>query len=169
MTVRKNLKAAAIGLALVVPALWVPVAHAGGVTLQLVRTSALTNVDDAAGRWQHEGGNINKVSGLVTTSVGQYAIHRRVTNGGASGGTTAQNTAMTTITLFFTNTGLPPQNVTLEGAHHFTNGRFAGSVSAASNRYSWIQGADATYAPTTTTGTSNLSIIWAGSNQLTLP
>lgn len=146
--------------ALLASILWSAQAFAGGVSLTLVRAT-LVNVNDAAGLWQHEGGRILK--GAVV--VGDYAIHRRVTNGG----TTAQNTAMVTGTLFFSGFGTPPQNVTLQGSHSFTNGRFAGSVAAASNRYSWVLGADAIIVPTATVGTSTLSIFWTASSQLTLP
>lgn len=135
-------------------------AFAGSVSLSLVRAT-LNNVDDAAGRWQHEGGTIMK-GGIA---VGQYSIYRRVTNGG----TTAQNTAMETVTLFFSNTGTPPQNVTLQGAHSFSAGRFVGSVSAASNRYAWVKGADAFISATATVGTSTLTVQWTGANQLSLP
>jgi len=76
---------------------------------------------------------------------------------------------METVTLFFSNTGLPPQNVTLQGAHHFSNGNFAGSVSAAASRFSWIKGADAMITSTATVGTSTLTINWVGAPQLTLP
>jgi hypothetical protein len=154
MKKRSGIWTVVISAALLLVVSWTPQALAGSVSLTLVR-STLTNVDDAAGRWQHEGGNITK--GSVT--VGQYAIHRRITNGG----TTAQNTAMETVTLFFSNTGVPPQNVTLQGAHHFSNGHFVGSVSAASNHFSWINGADAVI------NVSTLIIQWVGSNHLTLP
>lgn len=135
-------------------------ALAGSLALTLVRTN-LNNVDDAVGRYQYEGGKIMK----GTTQVGNYAITRRVT----TGGTTPFNAAATDVTLFFSGTGTPPQNVTLSGAHSFSNGYFYGSVAAASNRYTWLQGADARYQPTTTTGTSALYLYWTGSNQLTLP
>jgi len=164
-TVRQTIKMLIVVAAFVVPTLWSAQAFAGAVALTLVRTVSLVNVPDGAGLWQHEAGTIQK--GLAT--VGQYALHRRVTNGGASGGTTTQNTAMVTVTLFFSNTGVPPQNVTLEGAHAFSSGRFAGSVSAASNRYSWVHDGDATIIPTATIGTSTLTISWTGANQLTLP
>jgi hypothetical protein len=146
--------------ALVIVALSSTPAFAGSVALTLVR-STLNNVDDAAGRWQHEGGTIMKGN----VEVGQYAIHRRVT----WGGTDEQNTAMTTVTLFFSGTGAPPQNVTLQGAHDYSSGRFAGSVSGASNRYNWVHDADALISPTGAAGTSSLYIIWTASNQLTLP
>jgi hypothetical protein len=135
-------------------------AVAGTVSLTLVR-STLQNVDDPAGRWQFEGGDIVKAGSVV----GQYAIHRRVTYGG----TDAQNTAMTTVTLFFANRTSAPHNITLHGAHSFNDGRFAGSVSAASNRFSWITDADAAIAPSGTIGTQVLTITWVGANQLTVP
>ncbi len=138
-----------------------PMAMAGAVNLTLARTS-LTNVSDAAGLWQHEGGNIVKAG----VKVGQYALHRRVTTGGTG---LPLNTAMTTITLFLsTAAGSAPQNVTLQGAHDFTAGNFRGSVSAASNRYSWIQGGDATYS-SLGGGGLGLVINWNGASQLTLP
>lgn len=151
----------ALAIASVV-ALWAPLANAGSVGLTLTRT-ALTNVNDAAGLWQHQSGNIMK--GAV--KVGQYALHRRVTTGGT---TAPLNTAMTTITLFFaTAAGSAPQNVTLQGAHDFGPGNFRGSVSGASNRFSWIQGGDATYSPGAAVGSLNLVISWNGASQLTLP
>ena len=138
-----------------------PLAHAGSTTLTLTRT-ALTNVTDAAGLWQHQSGNILKAG----VKVGQYALHRRVTTGGT---TTPLNTAMTTITLFFaTTSGTAPQNVTLQGAHDFTAGNFRGGVSAVSNRYSWLNGADAAYSSIASSQLS-LSIAWNGSSHLTLP
>lgn len=154
-TLRTSITMAAM---FVMAMMWSSAAFAGGVSLSLVRAS-LTNVDDAAGRWQHEGGRIMKGAAVV----GHYSIHRRVT----FGGTDAQNTAMTTVTLFFS--GTPPQNVTLQGAHAFSTGRFAGGVSASSNRYAWIHGADAVIAPTAVLGTSTLTLQWTGANQLTLP
>jgi hypothetical protein len=161
MNAKHIVRSLVVGATILAPALWSSTSHAGGVALTLQRAT-LTNVDDAAGRWQHEGGSILK----GVTTVGEYSIHRRVT----TGGTTTQNTAMQTITLFFTTASpLPPNNVTLQGAHNFNSGRFAGSVSGASNRYNWIQGADAIVVPTATIGTSTLSVTWGGSSQLTLP
>lgn len=154
-----------IGLQAVVVAsaisLWAPFANAGSVVLTLTRAS-LTNVSDAAGISQYQGGDIFKGG----VKVGQYALTRRT----ITGGTTAPlNTAMTTITLFFaTAAGNAPQNITLEGAHDFGPGNFRGSVSGASNRFSWVQGADAVYS-SLTGGNLSLSLNWAGSSQLTLP
>ena len=136
-------------------------AHAGAVALTLTRTT-LTNVADAAGLWQHQGGDILK-GGL---KVGQYALHRRVTTGGTGA---PLNTAMTTITLFFATVGgSAPQNVTLQGAHDFGPGNFRGSVSGASNRFTFVQGGDASYA-SLAGGNLSLVIAWNGASQLTLP
>ena len=161
MIAKQTMKSVMVAVAaIVLTVVFHSTAYAGSTSVSLVR-SELTNVDDAAGRWQHEAGNIVKNNVVV----GQYAITRRVT----FGGTDVQNTAMTTVTLFFTNSSTPPHNITLQGAHSFSSGRFAGSVSAASNRYSWIQNADASIGSTGTIGTSTLVIAWAGANQLTLP
>ena len=141
------------------PLLMSSAANAGAVAVQLVRTS-LKNVDDSAGRFQHEGGDI--VKSKVT--IGQYLIIRRVT----TPATSAMNVAATTITLFLgTGSTTAPNNITLQGVHNFTAGNFRGSVSAASNRYSWIQGADATYS--NSSGIETLVMSWTGASQLTVP
>lgn len=160
MTSIKTMKRALLGVALAVPMAWSGPSLAGLVTLTLVRAS-LTNVADAAGTTQHEAGTVRK----GVTNVGRYTLVRRVTNGGP-----VLNNGATTATLFFTAFGVAPaQNVTLQGAHDFSTGNFTGSVSAGSNRYTWVQGADARILPTATIGTSNLQIFWNGANQLTLP
>jgi hypothetical protein len=158
------LKRAALAIAVLVTVAWAGNAFAGGVTLQLVRVGNLTNVNDAAGIWQHEGGNIMKAG----VKVGQFALHRRVTTGGT---TAPLNTAMTTITLFFAlQAGTAPENITLQGSHDFGPGNFRGSVGAASQRFNWVQGADAIYSvPAGVPGTKNLTIVWTGATQLTLP
>jgi len=142
-------------LALLVSLVLVSGAYAGSVTLSLKRAT-LKNVDDAAGRWQHEGGKVYKGS----SHIGYYAVTRRVTNGG----TNPQNTAMVTMTIFFLREK-PPQNITLQGAHDFNSGKYIGSVSAASSRYNWIR--DASF--TGNTSTDKLKFEWLGSNSLTLP
>ena len=98
--------------------------------------------------------------------IGQYLIIRRIT----IPATGIQNTAATSITLFLgtVNSQTAPHNITLQGAHHFNVGNFRGSVSAASNRFTFLQGADATYSAGAA-GTSNLTISWNGSSQLTVP
>lgn len=92
------------------------------LTLTLQRDT-LTNVDDPAGRWQHEGGRVNENG----RHVGFYASTKRVT----FRATEAQNTAMLTMTVFFLGTN-PPENITVQGAHDFNSGAQIGSVSAAS-------------------------------------
>jgi hypothetical protein len=89
----------------------------------------LTNVNDAAGRWQFEGGQAleNEVH------VANFASIKRVTFGGTD--QNGQNTASVTTTLFFLGDNNPPRNITLEGAHDFSTGNQAGSVSAASVPY----------------------------------
>ena len=98
----------------------------------LVRHS-LNNVDDIAGRWQHEGGEVFQKG----KPAGHYASTKRVT----WGGTDAQNTAMLTLTIFLSRsrTGAT-ENITLQGAHDFNTGNEIGSVSAASATMSTLRG-----------------------------
>jgi hypothetical protein len=113
------------------------------VSLSLVLDRAsLNNVDDAAGRWQHEGGTARR----GTTVVANYATVRRVT----TGGTDAQNTAMLTTTIFFHGKN-PPENITLQGAHDFSSGNQVGSVSAASAAYSQFRTGTYTYTSSSNT------------------
>jgi hypothetical protein len=91
------------------------------LTYTLVR-ECLNNVDDAAGRWQVEGGRVLQRD----KHVANYSSVKRV-----SCGTQAQNTAMLWVTLFFLK-GQPPENMTLHGSHDFNGGGEVGSVSAAS-------------------------------------
>jgi hypothetical protein len=147
---------------IVAAALWSGSAFAGNVVLELHRSS-LTNVTDAGGLTQHEAGTVLKGAALV----GNYFLTRRVeTLSGA-----LFNTGATHITLFFepqpNGTSAAPDNVTLDGAHDFSSGGFKGSVSAASNPYSWIKGADASYS--ITAGVDMLTIRWLASPELTLP
>ena len=87
----------------------------------LVR-ECLNNVDDVAGRWQIEGGQVLQGK----KKVANYSSVKRV-----SCGTTEQNTAMLWLTLFFLK-GKTTENITLHGAHDFNTGFESGSVSAAS-------------------------------------
>src|SRR5260370_42472476 len=88
---------------------------------------ALTNVNDPAGRWQFEGGQVFQKEGHVAN----YASVKRVTfHGTAQNG---QNTALVTTTLFFLGETNPPHNITLECAHDFSAGNETGSASAASS------------------------------------
>lgn len=150
---RRNLLKA---LLLVLPLMMVAQAHAGSVSLTLNRVT-LINVPDAAGLYQQEGGTVFK--GAV--QVGNYVVTRRVTNGG----TTAQNTAAVTITIFFLGVS-PPENITFQGSHSFSTGRSIGSISAASVKYNWIR--DGSYAASFG-ATTTLLVTWLGSSQLSLP
>lgn len=87
---------------------------------------ALTNVNDPAGRWQFEGGQVLENA----KHVANFASIKRVTFKGTD--QDGQNTASVTTTLFFLGTTNPPHNITLEGAHDFSSGNETGSVSAAS-------------------------------------
>jgi hypothetical protein len=137
----------------ILPVLIASGAYAGSLSLTLNRL-AFSNVVDAAGLWQHEGGTVLKGA----TQIGNYAISRRVT----TGGTEAQNTAALTVTIFFLG-ATPPDSITLQGTHSFSTGGVAGSVSAASSKYDWIR--SASFAGNTKT----LTLTWLGSNSLTLP
>ena len=98
----------------------------------LVRHS-LNNVDDVAGRWQHEGGEVFQKD----KKVGNYASTKRVT----FGGTDAQNTAMLTLTIFLNKSATgATENITLQGAHDFNTCNEIGSVSAASATQSALRG-----------------------------
>ena len=121
-------------------------AQAASATLDLVQNT-LTNVDDAAGRWQHSGGEVY----LGISHIANYASYKRVT----TGGTDAQNTSMLTMTIFILGED-PPQTLTLQGSHSFNTGGYTGSVSAASSAYSWLIGA--TFSGSTVTDT--LTITW---------
>ncbi|PYP86237.1 MAG: hypothetical protein DMF61_14105 [Blastocatellia bacterium AA13] len=94
------------------------------LTYNLVR-DCLNNVDDAAGRWQIEGGKVFQKD----KHVANYSSIKRV-----SCGTAEQNTAQLWVTLFFLK-GKPPENITLHGSHDFNSGGEIGSVSAASSAF----------------------------------
>lgn len=124
------------------------IAFAGTTTLTLTRGS-LTNVNDAAGSWQIEGGQLFNGG----RQIGDYACTRRTVTVGA-GGTSPQNTAMLTCTLFISG-GRPPENVTFQGAHDYSSGGYIGSVSAASGSYAFLRGA--TFSGNTGAGTVTLT------------
>ncbi len=86
----------------------------------------LENVDDKAGRWQFEGGQVFQKG----KHVANYAPVRRVVNKG----TQEQNTAILTTTILFLGKQ-PPENMTLQGVHDYNSGDQTGSVSAASGQY----------------------------------
>jgi hypothetical protein len=90
---------------------------------------ALTNVNDPAGRWQFEGGQVLEKDAHVAN----YASTKRVVFKGTD--QDGQNTASVWTTIFFLGAANPPQSITLEGAHDFSSGNETGSVSAASPGY----------------------------------
>jgi hypothetical protein len=93
------------------------------LTLTLERT-ALNNVEDAAGRWQYEGGRVFE----ATRDVGWYAGTTRVIFGAAD----ARNMAAHMLEVFL----LPdrsPKSLVLRGAHDIGSDEETGSVSAASS------------------------------------
>ncbi len=158
---RTFLRALAITAGLAAPAAFTQSALAGSVILTLKRTSLLTNVDDAAGRYQYEAGSVSGASGVV---IGSYQTTRRVTNGvGAQ-----FNAAATQVTLFFNTSGnRTPASIVLEGGHQFNTGGFTGSVSAASPRYARLRDGDASYT-ISAVNTTQLLLNWNGPN-LTFP
>ncbi|KAI9857670.1 MAG: hypothetical protein M1813_008090 [Trichoglossum hirsutum] len=89
---------------------------------------AFTNVDDAAGLWQFEGGSVTRDNHHVAN----YTSTKRVTFPGTD--QDGQNTASLTTTIFFIGSH-PPESITLAGAHDFGSGNQTGSVSAASNAH----------------------------------
>lgn len=106
--------------------------YAAPITLTLARTSALTNVSDAAGLWQFDGGTAS----LGGSVIGRFARVKRTVLGG---GTDPQNTAMLTITIFMLGPSAP-QTITLQGSHSFNDGEERGSISAASSAFAGAVG-----------------------------
>jgi hypothetical protein len=82
----------------------------------------LTDIKDAAGGWEIEGGVVMEKEVEVAT----YSSTRRI-----DCGTTQLNTSQLWTTLFFIK-GKPPENITLHGAHDLGTSAETGSVSAAS-------------------------------------
>ncbi len=82
----------------------------------------VTNIDDAAGRWQHERGRVSDHG----TQIGVYASTSHL----AAAGTGHHDTTFT-LTIFFLG-GLPPESLTVHGTHEAGSDSEAGTVSAAS-------------------------------------
>jgi len=89
---------------------------------ELVR-ECLNNVDDVAGYWQVEGGQVVDED---KKEVGTYSSVTRV-----SCGTAKLNTGQLWLTIFLLGAN-PPENITLHGARELSTGSEVGSVSAAS-------------------------------------
>jgi hypothetical protein len=126
---RRNL-VTSIGLFLVCMAL-PAMAFAASATIVLDDTTGLTNVNDAAGTWQINGGTVS----LGGSAIGYFQRVKRIVTDA-----TPLNVASITITIFLTG-GDPPQNITIQGAHSFNNGQITGSVSAASSAVNFLVGA----------------------------
>ena len=99
-------------------------AHAAdtSVTLTITPGTQKSTFDDA-GAWGFLGGNV----AFNNNVVGRWARILRTINGV----TDLQSTAIVTLTIFLLGAS-PPDNLTLQGAHHFSSGNETGSISAAS-------------------------------------
>jgi hypothetical protein len=154
-----KVKAGLLAACLCVGALGSTAASAGSLTMLLIRASLSNDADpDSKGLYQYEGGTVQNAAG--TTTIGHYIVTRRVT----TSGTSSDNAAGETITLFFPSStpGNVPNNITLTGAYSYNTGQFAGSVSAVSSRYRSLNGDDATGVITATQGTTKLTIDFDG-------
>ena len=81
------------------------------------------NVQDPAGLWQYEGGQVISEGAHVANYSSAKRIMREATPN--------QNAATLSMTIFFLGSS-PPENITVQGVHDFDSGRQIGSVSAAS-------------------------------------
>jgi hypothetical protein len=139
-------------------------ALAGTKNLTLTRSTLSNDSDaDGGGLWQYEGGTMQSGG----TAAGTYIVSRRVT----TSGTQEFNTAFETITLFFTpaTSGGLPEVIVVQGAYSYNSGAFAGSVSSASSKYTWVISADASAAIVSGTSNTTLTLAWNGSKHLTIP
>jgi hypothetical protein len=162
-TLIDTLKAGFLAACVCAGALGSTAAYAGTLTVLLNRSSLSNDADpDSNGLYQYEGGTVQNANGTAT--IGHYIVTRRVT----TSGTSSDNTAGETITLFFPNStsGNVPNNITIVGAYSYNTGQFAGSVSAVSARYRPLNGDDATAAITSTPGTTKLTIDFDGGSAI---
>lgn len=115
-------------------------AQAATVTYSFVKTSTLTNVDDAEGRWQYDGGKVY----LGATHVANYIRKKRVSFGVPS--SVNKSTVETTVIWRWGD-----YNFTMQGSHYFGTGKEVGGVSATSVGFTAFQ--DATFTGDHTTAT----------------
>lgn len=101
-------------------------------TLDLVRKSTLTNVSDAEGRWQFDGGDVYLGSSLV----GHYTRKKRVSFGIPS----SVNKSSMEMTIIWR---YGDYNFTVQGSHYFGTGKEVGGVSATSPGFTAFE--DATF------------------------
>jgi len=104
--------------------------QAATVTYKLVQKSTLTNVNDAEGRWQFDGGDVY----IGTTKVGYYTRHKRVSFGIPS----SVNKSSMEMTIVW---AWGDYNFTLQGSHYFGTGTEVGGVSATSAGFTAYQNA----------------------------
>ncbi len=114
--------------------------QAAQTTFNFVRVGSLTNVDDSAGRWQFDGGNVFRNG----AHVGYYIRKKRVSFGVPSSVNKAA--VETTVIWKWGN-----YTFTTQGTHYFGTGAQVGGVSAASVGFTGLQ--DATYSGNHTTMT----------------
>lgn len=114
--------------------------QAATVTYDFVKTSTLTNVNDAEGRWQYDGGKVY----LGTTHVANYIRKKRVSFGVPS--SVNKSTVETTVIWRWGD-----YNFTMQGSHYFGTGKEVGGISATSAGFTAFQ--DATFAGDHTTAT----------------
>jgi hypothetical protein len=160
-----NQKTALLALTALSSILCAGTAFAGQKILTLERSTLSNDADaDGGGLWQYEGGTLLSATGATA---GTYIVNRRVT----TSGTQTFNTAFETLTLFFTPlvTGGVPEVVVVQGAYSYNSGALIGSVSAASEKYTWIIGADVSAAIVSGTSSTALTLAWNGSKHLTIP
>jgi len=134
----KKLRNAVIASALVAAGSLVALpSQAATYTLDLVRKSTLTNVDDSEGRWQFDGGNVYMNDSLV----GYYTRKKRVSFGIPS----SINKSSMEMTIIWR---YGDYNFTVQGTHYFGSGKEVGGVSATSTGFTAFE--DSTF-----TGDSN--------------
>ncbi len=112
-------------------------AQAATVTYNLVKNSTLTNVNDAEGRWQFDGGDVY----IGTNKVGHYTRKKRVSFGIPA----SINKSSMEMTIIW---AWGDYNFTVQGSHYFGSGTQVGGVSATSAGFTAFT--DATF-----TGNSN--------------
>lgn len=115
-------------------------AFAGTVTLTLSDTAPLTNVDDAAGRYQYSGGDIL----FNGQDIGDFFMTKRVIFGA-----TSANEFPVEIVLNISDRVVGSGNVTLKGVHSFSSGAQEGGVSAASPAFHVLDGGTYSFSSTT--------------------
>lgn len=110
--------------------------QAATVTYNLVQKSALTNVNDAEGRWQFDGGDVY----LGNSLVGHYTRKKRVSFGIPA----SVNKSSMEMTIIWATGNY---NFTVQGSHFFGSGYQIGGVSAVSPGFAAFENAKFTGSP----------------------